>query len=336
MRKPPKLQPGDMVGIVSPSWGGAGAFPHRTQQGLAQLEALGYRTRLAKHALHHEGYVSSSPAQRAADIHELFADPQVRAVIASIGGNHSCHLLPLLDFDLIARNPKIFMGYSDITVLNVAIWQRAGLVTFNGPALITDFAEYPRMLAYTQEYFLKTVAASSAVGVVEPSAEWTEEFLDWGHQKDRERPRQMQPSPGWTWLKPGVAEGRLVGGCLESLEHLRGTQFWPDWQGAIFFWETSEEKPTPEDVDAMLMDYHNMGVFDRLAGMIVGRPMSYTDAEKQRLREVILERTAGFSFPVITDMDFGHTAPQITLPVGCRARIDADCRQFAIIEPAVA
>lgn len=334
--KPPRLRPGDTVGIVSPSWGGAGAFPHRTRQGMAQLEALGYQVRLAKHALSHSGYVSDSAAHRAEDIHELFADPQVRAVIASIGGNHSCHLLPLLDFDLIARNPKIFMGYSDITVLNVAIWQRTGLGTFNGPALITDFAEYPRLFAYTQEYFLKAVASGGAVGAVEPSTHWTEEFLDWEAQKDLERPRAMQPSSGWTWLKPGRAEGRLVGGCIESLEHLRGTVFWPDWQGAIFFFETSEEKPTPEDVDAILMDYHNMGVLDRLAGMIVARPMYYTDEEKQRLREVIMERTAGFSFPIITDMDFGHTTPQFTLPIGCRARIDADHRRFEIIEPAVA
>lgn len=335
MLKPPILQPGDTVGIVSPSWGGAGAFPHRTRQGISQLEALGYKVRLAKHALSHSGYVSDSAAHRAEDIHELFADPQVRAVIAAIGGNHSCHLLPLLDFDLIARNPKIFMGYSDITVLNVAIWQRTGLVTFNGPALITDFAEYPRMFAYTQEYFLKTVASRSPVGLVEPSPTWTEEILGWEQQKDRERPRHMQPSPGWTWLKPGRAEGRLVGGCLGSLEHLRGTAFWPNWQDAIFFFETSEEKPTPEDVDATLMDYQNMGVFDQLAGMIVARPMLYTDEEKQQLREIILARTAGTSFPIVTDMDFGHTAPQFTLPIGCRARIDTERKQFTIIEAAV-
>jgi len=333
--KPPRLQTGDTIGIVSPSWGGAGKFPHRTQQGIEQLNALGFRVRLAPHALSHQGYVSDTAANRAQDINALFADPEIKAIIASIGGDHSCHLLPLLDFDLIARNPKIFMGFSDITVLNVAIWQQTGLVTFNGPALVTDFAEYPHMLAYTEEYFLKAVATGLPVGVAQPSPDWTEEFLDWEGQKDRERPRQMLPNLGWTWLKPGRTEGRMIGGCIESLQHLRGTPWWPDWQDAILFFETSEEKPAPETVDGILMDYQNMGVFDQISGMLVGRPMRYLEEEKQILREVILQRTRDYTFPVITDMDFGHTSPQMTLPIGCLARLDSDQQRFEITESAV-
>lgn len=335
MIHPPRLQPGDTIGIVSPSWGGAGKFPHRAQQGIDQLNALGFQVRLAPHALSHQGYVSDSAANRAQDIHTLFADPEIKAIIASIGGDHSCHLLPLLDFDLIARNPKIIMGFSDITVLNVAIGQQTGLITFNGPALLTDFAEYPDMLAYTKEYFLKAVTSVLPIGVVQASPDWTEEFLDWEGQKDRQRPRQMLPNPGWTWLKPGVSEGRLLGGCLESLQHLRGTPYWPDWGGALFFFETSEEKPSPEEVDGILMDYQNMGVFDQITGLLVGRPMGYSDEEKQTLRERILERTCAYRFPIITDMDFGHTSPQLTLPIGCQARIDSGNRRFEILESAV-
>ena len=335
MIKPPRLQPGDTIGIVSPSWGGAGKFPHRTRQGIDQLNALGFKVRLAPHALSHQGYVSDTAANRAQDINGLFADPQIKAIIASIGGDHSCHLLPLLDFDLIARNPKIFMGFSDITVLNVAIWQQTGLVTFNGPALLTDFAEYPHMLAYTEEYFLKAVASGQPMGAVQSSTDWTEEFLDWEAQKDRERPRRMLPNPGWTWLKSGMAQGHLVGGCIESLQHLRGTPYWPDWHNAILFFETSEEKPSPETVDGILMDYQNMGILDQLAGMLVGRPMAYSDEEKQTLRERILERTRNYAFPILTDMDFGHTSPQFTLPIGCQARIDSAKKRFEILEPAV-
>ncbi len=119
----------------------------------------------------------------------MFLDPEVKAIIASIGGDHSCHLLPLLDFDLIAAHPKIFMGYSDITVLNVAIYAQTGLVTFNGPALMTDFAEYPAMLEYTECYFLKAVCSPAPVGRIDPSDWWTEETLDWGTQADLTRPR---------------------------------------------------------------------------------------------------------------------------------------------------
>ncbi len=153
--KAPRLQPGDTVGIVSPSWGGGARYPHRIERGAAHLRSLGFRVKIAPHALNSIGYVSDTPENRAADIHAMFLDPEVTAIIASIGGDHSCHLLPLLDFDLIAAHPKIFMGYSDITVLNVAISAQTGLVTFNGPALMTDFAEYPAMLEYTESYFFE-------------------------------------------------------------------------------------------------------------------------------------------------------------------------------------
>jgi muramoyltetrapeptide carboxypeptidase LdcA involved in peptidoglycan recycling len=142
------------------------------------------------------------------------------------------------------------------------------------------------------------------------------------------------PSPGWTWLKSGRGEGPLIGGCIESLQHLRGTRFWPDFAGAILFLETSEEKPTPATVDGILMDYENMGVLAQLNGLLVGRPMAYSDEEKQALREVLLERCARFEFPIVCDMDFGHTSPQLTLPIGVRAQIDADALQVAIVEAA--
>jgi muramoyltetrapeptide carboxypeptidase LdcA involved in peptidoglycan recycling len=118
------------------------------------------------------------------------------------------------------------------------------------------------------------------------------------------------------------------------LQH-RGTEFWPDWDDSIFFFETSEEKPLPETVDAILMDYQNMGVFDVIRGMLVGRPMRYSPEEKRQLHACLLERTQGFAFPIIADMDFGHTAPQFTLPLGCRARIDTHRQLFEIVEAAV-
>jgi len=336
MIKPPKLKPGDTIGIVSPSWGGAGAFPHRVEQGIKCLENLGFKVQSASHALSQKGFISDIPTNRAQDIHDMFANPVINAIIASIGGDHSCHLLPLLDFEMIARNPKVFMGFSDITVLNVAIWKKTGLTTFNGPALLTDFAEYPHMLSYTEEYFLKAVTGTKPIGNIEPSSYWTEEYLDWGEKKDLERPRQLVDSNGWTWLKDGYAEGQLIGGCIESLQHLRGTDYWPDWDNTIFFFETSEERPTPETVDGILMDYQNMGVFERLRGLMVGRPMRYTAAEKQSLHERILERAEGYSFPIIADMDFGHTAPQFTIPLGCMAKIDSMKKSFEIVETAVA
>ena len=333
--KAQRLKPGDTVGIVSPSFGAAGLFPHRVDLGVKHLESLGFKVKFAPHALNVNGHVSDSAQNRAADINEFFADRQVKAIIAAIGGDHACQLLPLLDYGLIWQNPKIFMGYSDNTVLNVALYQKTGLITFNGPMLLTDFAEYPRVPDYTEGYFRRTVCQPDPVGQIDPAPEWTDELLDWAQKLDLTRPRISHPSPGWTWLKPGFAQGPLIGGCLASMEHLRGTAYWPDWRGAILFLEGSEEKPTPPRWDCLLMDYQNMGVFDQIAGLIIGRPYGYSDAEKQALREVVLERTRAFGFPIITDMDFGHTAPQFTLPLGCQAEIDSDSHRFALVEAAV-
>lgn len=335
MIKPSRLKFGDTLGIVSPSWGGAGLFPHRVEQSVKYLNKLGFKVKFAQHSLNQKGFVSDTPENRVKDIHDMFVDASVKAVIASIGGDHSCHLLPLLDYELIKIHPKIFMGYSDITVLNIAIWKKTGLITFNGPTLLTDFAETPQMFNYTETYLLKAMMGEKPIGIVEPSSYWTEEFLDWNEKKDLDRPREVLASSGWTWLREGKAEGILIGGCLESLQHLRGTEFWPDWKNTIFFFETSEEKPSPMTVDGILMDYQNMGVFEKIRGLIVGRPMYYSDEEKQLLREIVIERTQGYTFPIITGMDFGHTAPQFTIPLGCMVQIDSTEKRFEIVEIAV-
>ena len=331
----PRLRPGDTIGIVSPSWGGAGAFPHRLENGIAYLESRGFDVRVGHHARGQLGHVSDTAENRVSDIHDMFESSEVAAIIAAIGGDHSCHLLPHLDFELLRDHPTIFMGYSDITVLNVAIWQRTGLITFNGPALITDFAEYPQPLNYTISSFDRAVCAAEAMGRVESSETWTEETLDWRTQMDLTRPRALEKSTGWTWLREGVGEGVLVGGCIESLQHLRGTRDWPDFEGKILFLETSEEKPSPARVDGILMDYENMGVLGQVAGLLFGRPMRYSQEEKAALRDVIAERTSAYSFPVVTDMDFGHTAPQFTLPIGVMARIDSHTQTFEVTEAAV-
>ncbi len=220
-------------------------------------------------------------------------------------------------------------------MLNVAIWKITGLVTFNGPTLMTDWAEYPDMPEYTERYVRKALCEATPIGVVEAATGWTDERLDWRTRQDLTRARRRQSTPGWTWLKEGHEEGVLIGGCLESLQHLRGTPYWPEWEGAILFLETSELRPSLADVDAMLMDYENMGVLERLRGLLVARPYGYAPADRQRLHQVLLERTASYHFPIIADMDFGHTSPIFTIPVGCAAVIETVSRRFEIIDAAV-
>jgi len=333
--KPEALQPGETVGIISPSWFGGSSFERRLNRGIRQIEALGFLTRIGTHARQNAGWVSASPQERASDLHDMFRDPAVRAIIATIGGDHAWQLLPLIDWELIRANPKIFMGFSDITVLNVAIWTETGMVTFNGPSVMTDWADYPAMPDYARDSALAAITSPEPAGVQRPAPAWTEEFLDWETGEDETRARVMTPSPGWTWVREGNAEGRLIGGCLESLQHLRGTRWWPDFRDAIFFLETSEERPSPATVDGILSDYENMGVLGLIRGMVVARPYGYTDDDRLRLHEVIRERTARWAFPVLADIDAGHTSPILTLPIGCRARLDSAGAGLKIMEAAV-
>jgi muramoyltetrapeptide carboxypeptidase LdcA involved in peptidoglycan recycling len=271
------------------------------------------------------------------DLHAFFRDPAVRAIITTIGGDHANELLPLLDYDLIRAHPTILMGYSDITVLQLALWVRCGLITFYGPHAMTEIADFPEMPEYSREAMLRVLTRAEPDGELEPSPWWTDELLDWDRREELARARERRPTPGWTWLAEGrgVAEGPLVGGCLESLQHLRGTPYWPDLDGAVLFLETSEERPSPRTVDALLMDFENMGVLGRIVALLYGRPQDYLPEERAEVREVVRQRTAKYGIPVVADMDFGHTSPMLTLPIGVRARVDGAARRITIVEAAV-
>ncbi len=336
LEAPPRVRAGDTVAIISPSAPAVAWWPHRVARGRAYLESLGLQVRLMPNAGGKAGWVSASPQARAADIHAAFLDDRVRVVLASIGGNHANQILPHLDFDLLAAHPKILQGYSDVTVLLWAIAQRSGLRTFHGPSLALELAEFPAVLPDTDR-FLRAAWFEAAPIRFEPAAEWTDEFLDFVTQADLTRARARRPSSGWITLRSGAAEGPLIGGCLETIcWHLKGSAFWPDLRGAILFLETSEEAPSPAHVDAYLTDLEHLGVFDAVAGLVVGRPTRYTDEQTTALWDVVADRTASAGIPVLGNVDLGHTDPMLTLPIGARARLDAGGRDFRLLEPATA
>jgi hypothetical protein len=173
-----------------------------------------------------------SPRARADDLHAAFADPEVTVVLAAIGGDHAIELLPHLDYGLLRANPKLFQGYSDVTVLHWAFLRRAGLVTFYGPALLAELGEHPTVLADTDQWLRAAWFGDGPLRFA-PADVWTDEFLDWDRRLDLTRPRQLRPSAGWVAIREGVAEGPLVGGCLETIcRHLRDSPAWLDLRGA--------------------------------------------------------------------------------------------------------
>jgi muramoyltetrapeptide carboxypeptidase len=331
---PPRVRPGDTVAVAAPSFGAIGAWPHRAEQGRAYIESLGLKVKIMPNATRNDSWVSAPAQARADDIHAAFADPDVSVVLAAIGGNHSNQLLPLLDFDLIQTNPKIFQGYSDNTVLHWALIERAGLRTFYGPAFTLALAEYPGVLPYT-DHHLRAAWFGDAPITFEAAPEWTDEILDFDRQLDLTRPRRLVRSEGWVALHDGIAEGPLIGGCLESIcWHLKGRDEWPDLSGAVLMLETSEEAPSPAHVDGYLTDLAHMGTFDDIVGLILARPAFYSPEDMDSLWRVVIEYTG--ALPVLANVDCGHTDPMLTLPLGAQVRLDAGARIFATLEPATA
>jgi muramoyltetrapeptide carboxypeptidase len=341
MIKPSRLQRGDTIGLVSPSSGVAGLAPHRFEIGVKNLEQLGLKIKVGTHARTVAGWTAGTAEQRADDLNAMFADTDVKAIMCCIGGFHANQIVRLLDYPMIEKNPKIFIGFSDISVLHFALHAQANLVTFYGPALLTQFGEPFGVNSYTLEMFLRALTNNDPIGRVAASTEWTDEVLNWFQKKDLERPRMMKPNAGHIWLVPGSCQGVLVGGCITSILHLRGTEFWPKTDGRIFFWEIPESDSDMKKgesvarVDAFLTDLELSKTFDQITGMIIGRPKGYSDEDEQLLRKVILSHMKSYEIPILYNVDIGHTDPIMTLPLGVEAKLDSKTNTFSIVESAV-
>ena len=323
-----------MLGIFSPSAPAAAWFPRRLEQAAMNAQTqLGLRTRYGDAACMASGWVSASADLRAEDLHHLSRAPEVKGLVAAIGGHHTAQMFPYLDWDRLAGARKIVIGASDAGLLPLAMYVQTGLVGIYGPTWVASWGEYPAMPEYTVEGIRRVLCTPAAPGLVSIAPKWTDEFIDWSTRDDQTRPRRWAANAGPVWLRRGSAEGILLGGRLESLEHLRGTEYWPDWHGALFFFELSEELPSPARVDAILGDYANMGVFDQISGVLVGRLYRYPAEERETLFDVIRFWTAPRRLPVLAECDFGHTDPVFPIPIGIRGRLDAD--GFHLLEEVV-
>ena len=346
MKKPLKLKPGGRVAAISLSWGGPGTFPHRYQAGKDQFEReFGLQVIETKHASRSSEWIAKNPKARADDLMDAFSDPTLDGIISTIGGSDSVRILPYIDLDVIRDNPKVFMGYSDTTITHMACF-KAGLVSFYGPAFMAGFAENGGMFPYMVDSVRRTLFDAAPIGVIAPNqAGWTVEQLGWNDPGNQGRSRTLNPSTGWRVLQgSGTASGHLMGGCLEVLEFLKGTDWWPKpecWDNAILFLETSEEAPSPALVKRWLRNYGSQGILNRVAGLLIGRPGASNlpvkdfDQYDDVVHEILTGELGLASLPVITRMDFGHTDPMFVLPYGVKATMDCQLCTLAIDESAV-
>lgn len=328
--KPKKLQRGDRVATVSSSWGGAGdpELYWRYEQGVRRLEdVFGLDVVPMPNSLKGSSYVYEHPEKRAEDLMTAFRDPSIKAIISNIGGDESIRLLPYIDFDVIRENPKIVTGYSDTTITHLFCW-KAGLSSLYGLALMMDLAENVEMDPYTIDMVERTMFQTEPIGEIRPPQKWTSEYLEWAIENIHTRRKMTENKPYELLQGTGIVEGHLLGGCIEVLEFAKGTSIWPpmeDWKDSILFFETSEDKPTPNQLTYWLRNYGAQGILQQANGMIFAKPQDETYYEEYK--ESILTVLAEFGvngLPVLYNISIGHTEPKLIVPYGAKARIDCE------------
>lgn len=313
--KPQRLCPGDTVGVIAPA--SPSASLDAAERSAAGLERLGFKPRLSTHLRARHGYLAGSDEARAADLTAMFVDPEVKAIICLRGGYGTARILPRLDYDLIRRTPKIFVGYSDITSLHCALQVKANLVSFHAPMLDSAIskADVP---PFTLQSLLKTIMEPEPAGPLSAGCE---------------------PKTAVT-LRGGKASGPLIGGNLSVLVTTLGTPYQPEFKGRILFLEDVDE--APYRYDRMLTHLLNAGIFDQVAGVAVGVNSDCVDPKakdakeyRQTLNDVLTERLGALNVPVVLELPFGHVAVNATLPVGIGATLDGDLGELIITESAV-
>lgn len=338
--KPKALKRGDKVAVISLSWGGAGELPHRYEFGKKQLqEVFGLEVVETRNALKPADWIYNNPKARAEDLMEAFLDDSIKAIISNIGGEDSVRILPFLDLNIIRQNPKIFLGFSDSTITHFACL-KAGLTSFYGTSVLVGFAENCGMHDYQIEDIKRMLFSAKPSGQILPSQGWTSEYLDWFDTSLSNTKRIMTPSKGWNFLQgKEKVQGKLIGGCLDVLEFLKGTELWPsaeEWNDCILFLETSESKVEPRVLKYWLRNYAAQGILHRVKGIIFGRPYDakYAQEYNDEILKIIKEENLT-DLPIITEMDFGHTCPTFTMPFGALAEIDSVNKTFSILESGV-
>lgn len=313
--KPVRLNPGDTVGIIAPA--SAPPDPKSIDHSVAVLEKLGFKTRLAPNVRDRWGFLAGSDRDRAADLMRMFADRKIKGIICVRGGYGTARLLPLLDYQALRANPKIFVGYSDITSLHCAFLKKAGLVSFHGPMLNSDFVK-PDFPDFTWQSFCRTLTRAAVPGSICE-----------GYKK-----RTVAV------LRPGRASGPLLGGNISILCATLGTPFQPSFKGVILFFEDLDE--VPFRFDRMLTHLLNAGLLQQVAGIAIGinhnckDPKARTAKEyRQTIEDVFKERLSPLKVPVVMGLPFGHIPLNATLPIGIRATLDGQKGDLTIDEPAV-
>lgn len=311
--KPKRLVAGDTIGIIAPA---GPATPEAFERALANIASLGFKAKVGASARGKFGFLSAPDKERLADLHWAFSDPEVKAVWCVRGGGGAPRMLGDIDYSLIKKNPKIFIGFSDITALHLAIGQNTGLVTFHGPVAASEYSEY------TRKHVLDTLTAASTSRKVEIS--------EFNRAKESSLFRTVE-------IVKGKCRGRLVGGNLSLLTALAGTPYaLKDIKGKILFIEEINE--APYRVDRMLTQLRQSLDLKSVAGIALG-VFEDNNAEHARdakpVLDVVRDRLGDLGVPLIYGLSFGHIRDNMTIPYGINAELDTSAATLSLLESAV-
>jgi muramoyltetrapeptide carboxypeptidase len=314
--RPPRLRPGDTVGLVNPA--GVTWNPADVDVVRETFEAMGLKVKVGKHVLDRYGYLAGRDEDRAADLNRMFSDPDVRGVVCIRGGWGCARLLPRLDYDAVRRDPKVLLGYSDITALHTALHARTGLVTFHGPVGIARWSRF------NVAWLRRVVFDAEAVTFENDRA-----FVP--HQALASRWNRTRV------LTPGVARGRLLGGNLTVLSAIVGSEYLPDFTGCVLFLEDVEE--APYRIDRMVTQLGLAGILGRVSAMVFGNCTGCKPGSgygSLTLDDVLAEHLQPLGVPAWHGAQIGHIDEQFTLPVGADVEVDAEAGTIRMLTPAVA
>jgi muramoyltetrapeptide carboxypeptidase LdcA involved in peptidoglycan recycling len=318
---PKKLEKGDEIRIVAPSCSmGIISGPNR-EIANNRLKDLGFKITYSKNVEEIDEFSSSSIKSRVADLHKAFSDKKVKAVFTVIGGFNCNQLLKYIDWNIIKNNPKIFIGYSDTTALQNAIFTKTGLVTYSGPAWST-FGQKLHF-DYTMDYFKKCLFTNDQVDI-KPSENWTDDA--WYMDQDK---RNLIKNDGWLIINKGKASGTLLGANLCTFNLLQGTEYMPSLNNSILFLE-DDYTSKYVDFDRNLQSIIHLPGFKGVKGIVIGRFQKATEMNNEKLIKIIKTKSELKNIPVIANVDFGHTSPIITFPIGGEVCMDANKKSIVI------
>jgi muramoyltetrapeptide carboxypeptidase len=312
--KPPGLKSGDKLALVAP---GSYISEEELQDSIKNLSQLGFETAYSEKILLQNGYFAGTDKDRAEDLMKMFSDKSIKGIVCARGGYGCTRILPLLNYDLIRKNPKVLIGYSDVTALLYGIYKKTGLITFHGPVGISTFNDY------SVNNFNKVLINPERASIFKNSKSGDDDNIY-----------------GVTTIVKGKKKGRLVGGNLSIIVSLIGTEYDIDYSGKIIFIEEVGEEPYR--IDRMLTQMIQSGKFNNASGIMMGifrkcevKEENASFSKSFNLMEVLKERLGSLKIPVVYGMSFGHVKDKFTIPFGALAELDSDEQTFTLLEKAV-